>query len=99
MIEQTKAGPARREADGFLISADSHVLEPPNLWLDYIEPAYRDTAPRIVSEDAEDKWYIGDTPIASIGTVSAAVNRFENLDELRLEGRCDAVPKAAYQPL
>lgn len=85
-------------SDAVLISADSHVLEPPNLWLDYIEPAYRDTAPHIVSEETEDKWYIRDTPIASIGTVSAAGKRFENLDDLKLEGRWDAVPKAAYQP-
>lgn len=99
MSEQRSATAPSRETDSVLISADSHVLEPPDLWLDYIEPAYRDTAPRIVSEDAEDKWYIGDTPIASIGTVSAAGKRFENLDELRLEGRWDAVPKAAYQPL
>ena len=29
------------------ISADSHVTEPPNCYIDFIDPKYRDTAPRI----------------------------------------------------
>ncbi len=36
------------------ISADSHVVEPGNLFLDYIAPAYRDRAPRVVQEDDRD---------------------------------------------
>ena len=31
------------------ISADSHVTEPPNCYVDYIEPRYRDTAPHVGS--------------------------------------------------
>ncbi|MCL6646529.1 MAG: hypothetical protein K6U88_16515 [Dehalococcoidia bacterium] len=34
-----------------LISADSHVVEPANLWLDYIDPRFRDRAPRIVEPE------------------------------------------------
>jgi uncharacterized protein len=33
------------------ISADSHVTEPPNCYTDYIDPAYRDVAPHIVSDE------------------------------------------------
>ena len=29
------------------ISADSHITEPPNCYADYIDPAFRDRAPRI----------------------------------------------------
>ena len=36
------------------ISADSHVVEPGNLFLDYIAPEYRDRAPRVVKEDDRD---------------------------------------------
>lgn len=32
-----------------IIDADGHVLEPANLWLNYIEPKFRDRAPRIVN--------------------------------------------------
>ena len=36
-------------ARGFpVISADSHITEPPNTYIDFIDPAYRDRAPRIV---------------------------------------------------
>lgn len=31
-----------------LISADSHVVEPRNMWSDYCEPAFKDRAPRMV---------------------------------------------------
>ncbi|MBV1905001.1 MAG: amidohydrolase [Pseudomonadales bacterium] len=30
-----------------LISADSHIVEPPNCYVDYIEPKFRDVAPRV----------------------------------------------------
>ena len=34
-----------------IISSDGHICEPPNCYIDYIEPKYRDTAPRIVEQD------------------------------------------------
>ena len=34
-----------------IISADSHISEPPNCYLDHIEPAYRDKAPRLVHHE------------------------------------------------
>ena len=30
-----------------LISADSHIVEPPNCYVDFIDPKFRDTAPRL----------------------------------------------------
>ena len=30
------------------ISADSHITEPPNCYIDNIDPAWRDRAPRLV---------------------------------------------------
>ena len=30
-----------------IISADSHVTEPPNAYIDNIDPAYRDRAPHL----------------------------------------------------
>ena len=35
--------------DRACISADSHVTEPPGTYLDRIDPAYRDRAPRLHS--------------------------------------------------
>ena len=42
----------------WMISADSHVVEPPELWLEHIEPRYRDVAPRVVELDGADFWVI-----------------------------------------
>lgn len=33
-----------------IISADGHVCEPPNCYVDYIDPKYRDNAPRVVPQ-------------------------------------------------
>ena len=41
------------------ISADSHVVEPPNCYVDHIEPRYRDDAPRVVEQpDGSDAFFI-----------------------------------------
>ena len=34
-----------------VVDADGHILEPLDLWDKYIDPAYRDRAPRIVKGD------------------------------------------------
>jgi predicted TIM-barrel fold metal-dependent hydrolase len=41
-----------------LISADSHVNEPPSLWVDRVPAALRDRAPRMERFDAGDAWII-----------------------------------------
>ena len=41
-------GRRRDMTDYKLISADSHVSEPPGLWVERVERAYRDRAPRLV---------------------------------------------------
>jgi predicted TIM-barrel fold metal-dependent hydrolase len=33
------------------VDADGHILEPPNLWVDYIDPQFRDRALRIVVDE------------------------------------------------
>jgi uncharacterized protein len=34
-----------------VVDADGHILEPLNLWTDYIDPQYRDRAPRLVTNN------------------------------------------------
>ncbi len=38
------------------ISVDDHVVEPPNTFVDHIEPRFRDRAPRIVEQGAAQGW-------------------------------------------
>jgi predicted TIM-barrel fold metal-dependent hydrolase len=41
-----------------LVSGDSHINEPGDLWTSRVPPTFRDRAPRIVSFDAGDAWVI-----------------------------------------
>ncbi len=47
-MAETKAEKGMAIARPFVVDADSHVLEPPRLWEEYLEPRYRDRAIRIV---------------------------------------------------
>ena len=53
-----------------VISADSHITEPPNAYIDFIDPAYRDRAPKMVDGGAG----IGDVFVidgmAAVGAVA-----------------------------
>ena len=39
-----------------VISADSHAIEPPDLWQQYLPQALRDRGPRVVAEADGDVW-------------------------------------------
>ena len=56
------------------ISADSHITEPPNCYIDHIDPKYRDVAPTVVKDDRLGDIYVIDgldTPIP-LSLVAAA---------------------------
>jgi predicted TIM-barrel fold metal-dependent hydrolase len=42
-----------------IISADSHVIEPPNLWTERLDRKYRDRAPRIFWDEERRGWLFG----------------------------------------
>jgi predicted TIM-barrel fold metal-dependent hydrolase len=47
--------------DTKVMSADDHLIEPANLWLDHIDPAFLDRAPRIhVDENGREYWLYED---------------------------------------
>jgi predicted TIM-barrel fold metal-dependent hydrolase len=68
-----------------IISADSHITEPPNTYIDYIDAKYKDTAPRMVrDEKAGDLFTIeGMSRPVAMGLVAAAGKRPE---EIRVKG-------------
>jgi predicted TIM-barrel fold metal-dependent hydrolase len=45
-----------------VISADSHVREPGDLWQNYLEPAFRERAPHLVSKEEGDYWVCDGRP-------------------------------------
>jgi uncharacterized protein len=64
-----------------IISADSHITEPPGCYIDNIDPAYRDRAPRVVeTEKGGDQFFIdGMKRPIPMGLVAAAGKNPEEL--------------------
>ncbi len=54
-----------------IIDCDQHVIEPPDLWENYLPKKYHDQAPRLVKdEDGGDAWLLGQNT-ESLGLVAA----------------------------
>lgn len=67
--------------DYCIISADSHTVEPPDLWEKWLEKKYLDTAPKLVDDgDGGDAWlYTGATTPEPLGLVCCVGTRPEDL--------------------
>src|SRR5579864_1846501 len=95
------SGPSVSQDKGlryFVTSTDSHVVEPPDLWTSRIEARYRDRAPRLVSEEDADWWYIDDLRLSSVGAGVDAGTRFVDQRKMRLSGRFSEVRPGGYEP-
>ena len=48
------------------IDSDGHILEPVTLWNDYMDPAFRDRAPRlIIDNDGKEKLFLENQVLGS----------------------------------
>jgi predicted TIM-barrel fold metal-dependent hydrolase len=81
-----------------LISSDSHIIEPPDLWEQRIDRAFLDRAPRLVQEAEADQWYANGVPFGNIGINQQAGVRFATPDQLTVEGRMATVPRGGIDP-
>jgi len=82
-----------------VLSSDSHVFEPPDLWQTRIDRAFRDRAPRIVRIDGADQLVIeADQVLSGIGLISNAGARFEAPETISGEGRFEDVLQGGYDP-
>lgn len=59
---------------GSYVSADGHVVEPPDLWTDRIEQRYRDRAPRIEEKEDGDYYIIDGRPSPIMGLEGAMID-------------------------
>ena len=84
-----------------LLSADNHIVEPPDLWTSRIDAQYRDRAPRLISGETAD-WYVveGDKSIGSLGTATHPGLRLQadKPYEISLEDRWENVRPGGYDP-
>ena len=72
-----------------LISADSHIVEPPDLYAKRIEPRFRDRAPRLERLETPtgrkfDAWVIDGHQAGTLGAVIHAGNK--EVDQRKEEG-------------
>jgi predicted TIM-barrel fold metal-dependent hydrolase len=85
----------------FTVDADAHILEPPTLWEEYLEPRYRDRAIRIASVPGEGERLIVDNEVvmpfglAGLGGAELdARDLFSNPTLTYLDG----APRASMEP-
>jgi predicted TIM-barrel fold metal-dependent hydrolase len=71
-----------------LISADSHVLELPDLWEKPLAKAFGDRAPKVYYDEKRESWMFGsaDVPTQAVGGLFMAGHRPEELAEVRKAG-------------
>lgn len=82
-----------------IISSDSHVFEPPDLWTKRIDKPFRDRAPRLQHAGEVDHIVIEDGRMFSgIGLISNAGARFESPETISDHGRFVDVLKGGYDP-
>ena len=86
-------------SDGVVISSDSHVFEPPDLWSNRIDAKFRDRAPQIKRVGDVDHLVVeGDQTIAGIGLLINAGARFDAPESISHHGRLEDVHVGGYDP-
>src|ERR1044071_6633208 len=82
-----------------ILSSDSHVFEPPDLWQTRIDAAFRKRAPRIERIDGADQIVVeADQVLSGIGLISNAGARFEAPETISGSGRFEDVHRGGYDP-
>ncbi len=80
------------QATKTIISADSHMLEPPNLWVERLDSKFRDQAPKVYWDEKKESWYFGSDSVAprQASGLFAAGKTAEELVEFQKAGFDDA---------
>ena len=82
-----------------ILSSDSHVFEPPDLWTKRIDAGFRDRAPRMQRIDGADQLGVeADQVISGMALISNAGARFQAPETISGQGRFEDVPRGGYDP-
>src|SRR3954468_23757956 len=82
-----------------MISSDSHLIEPPTLWVDRLPKNLRDRAPHVVESDGQQWWVVEDKKGLSFAGGAQTGDRFTKAEQLRTEALFEQVRPGGYQPL
>ncbi len=82
-----------------LVSADSHIVEPADLWTTRLPKEFRDRAPTIKRTPHGDRIYSGGKERGGIGLMATA-KKYTDPDDLyfTMDGLWDDVPVGSYEP-
>jgi uncharacterized protein len=83
-----------------IISADSHVMEPPGTYIDRIAHKYRDIAPRVVNDPKRGDIYMIDGMKDSIpmGLVAAAGKSAQELGQAAISAKFEDLHRGGWDP-
>ena len=86
-----------------VLSSDSHIVEPPDMYSTRVDKRFRDRAPKIERRETPagvkfDAWYVEGKQVATLGGVIQAGKRFEDPTQIDFLGVWEDVRKAAYEP-
>ena len=81
-----------------VISSDSHVVEPPNLWLDRMDPSFGHRIPHLQRDEPYDNWYCDGRVVSTLGSFTSPGKRFTAPQSIQPEGSFAEVPPGGYDP-
>lgn len=88
-----------------IISSDSHIIEPPDLWLSRIDARYRHRAPQVARIDGNDWWVFDGERIGSVsgrrkrsGSYATLPDTVASRGAVLTHSTFDDVDPAAYTP-
>src|SRR5262245_53776105 len=85
--------------DWKLVSSDSHIIEPPDLWRSLAARFSEDKAPHSVDMDDGDWWFIDGRRSGSYANGARVGLRFTDPNRQGRSFRFDDVPTATHDPL
>ena len=81
-----------------IISSDSHIIEPEDLWEKHIDKEFRERGPRLLHEGENDQWICDGLRFGAIGINQQAGVRFEDPEKLTTGGSMETVPLGGVDP-
>ena len=81
-----------------ILSSDSHIIEPPDLWTSRMPKRLHGSAPHLVHEKTADWWHLQDTRLFSVTGGTEVGKRFDDMSNLRMESRYKDVRPGGYDP-
>ena len=81
-----------------IISSDSHVFEPADLWTSGIGTKFRDRAPHVVREEGFDWWYCEGTRLIGVYPGAQVGRRFDEPEKLERRDVYENVRPGGYVP-